>query len=482
MAIHHEDPPAYEDLEDLRADSAEYWRNTDIEENEASTPPEGEVIGRPVIKVAECFVGGDIQGLVDGCRALGISPGEKIFGPGNVYEWVKQVRRTSRTGGWVDVGSGHSRSSKQSQLDSILMDFPTDFSMVHLRAYAPTQSIVVLVGTFVLCPGVANALDDELRTNRYLRLHKKGQFTQFSTAVHRKSDALRTERTRVIESASTWLAQTFAGTLSSDFPGSDLPSIEFLTTRMHQPFTESDAKPAGRPGRSHYTDLLSIGSPFEVWVSSEIPGWRLGLPWRSDDAQWRIVAACRSTMTDDELHNDVETPKPAPHEWYHLDDYFDGLLIRLTAIYLLVQYEHAFGDLRDRLATADSEQTALQTLDTAHRTLTTLSFDASLVANELKRWAADDYRWPADCIEPYREDPWDLDPDPTRKPEKLLETFQVNMTERADWLLDLEPRIRDQLVSRASVLAAGADLRLQRIVLSVSLLALVIALLSLVRQ
>src|SRR5680860_853451 len=85
MGTSHELPPAYAAMDGMERSDAQFWRERDIEENRDSTPPEGEAIGRPVIKVAECFVGGDVQALVDGCRALGIAPADNLMRRSDVY-------------------------------------------------------------------------------------------------------------------------------------------------------------------------------------------------------------------------------------------------------------------------------------------------------------------------------------------------------------------------------------------------------------
>jgi len=231
--------------------------------------------------------------------------------------------------------------------------------------------------------------------------------------------------------------------------------------------------------------MLSIDSAFDAWETREAPGWRIGLPWRSTDATWTIVAACRLPKpADTEDRNDSEenssAPDPHPSKVVELGWSFDGLLIRFAAFCLLAQYERIFGALRDQMASSGTEQTALEMLASAHTTLTTLSFDASLVATEFKQWASDEFLWRHESIEPKTATPWKQEREPDYPP--LLKVFADNINDRAAWILDLEPRIRDQLVSRTSILAVSADLRLQRVVLTVSLIALVVACLSLVLQ
>lgn len=99
--------------------------------------------------------------------------------------------------------------------------------------------MVVLTAVFELTSDAASALDDELRTRRYLRLERSGKLTHFLSARHRKLDALATERSRVLASAQSWLAASLPGTLIEDFGGRDMPAIEFITTRLAHP-TEED--------------------------------------------------------------------------------------------------------------------------------------------------------------------------------------------------------------------------------------------------
>ena len=111
-------------------------------------------------------------------------------------------------------------------MDDVPMDLPADFDRVVLKAFSPTPSVTFLVATFVLTPEAAGRIDDQMRTNRFLKLEKRGRFTMFNSAAHRKADEVRFERARVTEVASTWVSQTFAGTFSREFTLDALPCTE----------------------------------------------------------------------------------------------------------------------------------------------------------------------------------------------------------------------------------------------------------------
>ncbi|WP_353953185.1 hypothetical protein V6K52_07080 [Knoellia sp. S7-12] len=472
MVIKHDPPPRYEELLP-EGGEIDFWRWRDEQENEESTPPLAESIGRPCIQVAECFVGGDVQGLVEGCRALGINAESRMAAGQDLFGWVEQVQRTSRAGGWLYIGAGHRRDIERKWMDDVPLDLPEDFDRVILKAFSPTPSLVFLVGTFILRAESALGLDDQLRTNRYLRLEKRGRMTAYVSATHRKIEEVRLERSRVVESASAWVAQSFAGTFARDFGLAALPGIEFLTTTLTEPLRDSHM--SGLARMNHYTHILSIDRNFDSWESAETPGWRFAQPWHASDVSWTMVAACRLSEVD---ADEPSMPKPHPNEIHRLAETFDGFVIRWAASCLLVQYEGSLGALRDQLASAQTQRRALDVLDATHTTLTTVSFDASLVATELQQWASDDFRWRDESIEPITADGWRQGGEEKYPP--LLQILAENVVDRSRWILDLEPRIRDQLVSRTSILAISTDLRLQRIVLTVSLVALVVACISLV--
>lgn len=476
MPRNHETPPSYEQLDSTEP---EFWRELDRKENEASRPPAGECVGRPVLMVAECFVGGDLQGLVDGCRELGMPEGWATGRP-DIYSWSQQVRRTRDTGGWVAIGSGHQSSQKREWLDDVPMDLPVDFKRVQMKAFSPTPSVVVLIATFDLTDQSSQLLDEELRTDRFLQLETRGSATKYHSAAHRKGAAVRAERERVRASASTWLAQTFAGTMSRDFGRTTLPSVEFLTTRKRAPFVDHEDD---RQSVADYRYLLSIDGDFDAWECAETPGWRIGMPWRTVDDEWTIVVGGlhdpkrRETNAGDGGQGET-APTPKITDTSSLRNYFDGLLLRFTAFCLLTQYEGAFGGLRDQLASSPSlSGRALRRLEAAQETLTTLAFDASLVANELHAWATDDRRWAYKTIEPKTAAEWKRErvPDyPT-----LIALFGQNIVLKSKWILDMEPRMREELTARSSLMATAAALRLQQIVLGISILALVVALVGL---
>lgn len=168
MAVVHENRPEYP------APEGDFDRELDERQNESTRLPSGEDVQRRVLQVSECYVGGDLDRLVEGCKALNIEPDNPFGGP-DIYEWADSVRRTSSTGGWVVAASLYRQGTERKWMDDIAADLPEDFDRVRLKAMSPIPSVVVLLATFTLSYESANALNDELNTNRYLRIDTRRQ-------------------------------------------------------------------------------------------------------------------------------------------------------------------------------------------------------------------------------------------------------------------------------------------------------------------
>jgi len=470
MAIQHEEVPDYPDRE------ADYHEAQDVKENLETTPPEGEVIGHPVIMVAESYVGGDLERLTSGLRRMGLE-GRGFLQPDDYFEWVGQVRRSSNFGGWCRAGEFHRAGTERKWMGTIAVEMPPEFARISLRAYAPTPAVVVLTAIFELSDNASGLLDEELRTNRYLRLEREGSVTTYKSAAHRKGEAVRAERERIQGLAEKWMAKNVPGTLSRDFPELSLPAIDFLSTRLVRPFehTESD-------GRFDHRTLLSIHNVMDVWESESHQGWRVSLPWRSSDDGWTLVAGAIDDpgfVYDGTFQKDQEV-KPHPREVGRLDDYFGPLLVRWALSRLASAYEGQLAQIRDAIASTPEPRRFRRSprkaaLEMATGVLSTTSFDASVFAHEVHEMAGTKWRW--------RRDVGDWEPVDDfarrRRHSDLASTLGRSLERRSEWITDLESRLRDQLMTSTNLEVAAVNISLQRQVFWLTLLAVGVAVVTL---
>lgn len=472
MPIEHESPP-----EQYPEEEAEYHRKTDIEENEATTPPDGEVVRRPVLILSECFVAGDADELIGGLRGLGFDAASWTFPEGDPLGWIARARRGSR-GGTTSIIGTVSAQQGLSSLHAVAHrtvsgELPAEFDHVVLRVDVAAPALLILSAGFALTDEASLTLDDQLRTNRYLRLDEVGTSTLFTSAAHRKREEVQAERTRVRELASGWIAQTFAGTLTSQFERKELPGIEVIHLVQHLPFTEYET--TARFDRD-YRNLLSIDTEQRAYASEQLPGWRIGAPWRPQDVDWVYVAGCKGSPSTANYSSLDDPVRPNPKSAYELVLDLGGLSARLAAHALVKDFEGALGELRDELASTSRPRTTTATLAKYQAAIGSLTFDAAISAHSATVWAADTFWWTFDC-------PTLVPCDEGRKERghsDLVAALGSSLTASSEWVLDLETRLREQLVTLSGLEAAAANLRLVYATLWVSGLAAVIAVLALV--
>lgn len=484
MAVVHEDRPEYPDPE------GDFDRELDERQNESTRLPSGEDVQRRVLQVSECYVGGDLDRLVKGCKALDIEPDNPFGGP-DIYEWADSVRRTSSTGGWVVAASLYRRGTERKWMADIAADLPEDFDRVRLKAVSPIPSVVVLLATFTLSDVSANALNDELNSNRYLRIDTVGRGFRRHTAFHRKQAAIAHERTRVREAASQWVARVFPGTMIADFKKASLPAIEVITTKLAAPFTRPQLPDVPVEEISSrledYRYLLSIDVEGDAYTGSSTPDWKIATSFRPDDDPWTIV--CGHKLTVDESPRDGVTFGGPYTDDHFIENRFGGLMVRWAIKCLIECHEGTIAQLRDDLARNPTReksrwtfikqvgQNALRTetidsLERASKLLSNTIFDATIVSNEVGKWVSNDRRWTYELDEYKQIHDWGDGQVDEFFFDKMLRT---SLEDRAEWFGETIPLLRSELELRASIESTAANFRLQQIAMVLAILAIFIS-------
>jgi hypothetical protein len=356
-----------------------------------------------------------------------------------------------------------------------------------LYAYAPTPAVTVAVATFILASESATALDDELRTDRYLRRDVRGSVTTFVGAAHRKGEEIDAERRRVQRVASKWLADNMPGTMSIDFGCAELPLLEVITTQLVAPFVEVERE-KGTPFAT-YRSLLRINSDWDAWASLSTPLWRVGLPDSSGKgSQWAVVAGCVEdpVPVDDrgQENRRASAVRPHPTAYGELADTFGPFLVRWALRCLLMKYESRLAQVRDDLASEQpkrrrirlpSRRKNLNVVANAQDVLSALAFDAAVVSQELLEFADNERAWRHEvpnfkaCAE-FRDDDYP----------SLGELLAEDIVDRCRWASSTEARLRDQITVMSNLEVSATNLRLQRQVFWLTIATVAIALVGIV--
>lgn len=490
MAIVHEERPEYPNSDD------DFDRNTDDRQNSSSRLPDGENIQRGIIQTAECYVGGDLDRLVEGCRKLKILPTDLNYRQ-DIYEWARSVRRTSASGGWIKVGKFYRDGTVRKWMDDQPTDLPLDFDRVILKALSPTPSIVILLATFTLSDNSANLLNDEINTNRYLRIKETSSGTLYESAFHRKKSSLDQERNRVISEASKWVTRTFPGTISNDFEEKILPTLEVLTTKIANPFTRLEM-PTHSPTEEifrvteDYRSLLSIASDGDTFSASYIPGWKLSLP--REGGSWTLTCAHRLSAEEQE-EDHIGYGGIYTNENF-IENYFGGLISRWAIMRLVSGYEETISQVRESLAGQESFEKgslkrarglgrrALHTetvnlLERSRKILSNTVFDATIVSKEVQKFVENDRQWSYELDEYKRSIDWG-----NGEVEEIFfdRDLRKSLETRTTWFSETIPVVRSELELRASIEATVANFRLQRIAMLLAAIAIAISVVAIVIQ
>ena len=489
MAVVHEDRPEYPGAE------GEFDRELDDRQNESTKLPAGEDVQRRVLQISECYVGGDLDRLTQGCKALDIKP-DNPYGGLDIYAWADSVRRTSSTGSWVLVANLYRQGTEKKWIDDIAAELPEDFDRVRLKAISPMPSIVVLLATFTLSDRSSNALNDELNTNRYLQIETIGSIHRYHSAIHRKQKEVAEERNRVRTAASKWLAHTFPGTIISDFKRDSLPAIEVITTKKADPFSRQDLTDLPAEDISNYLEdyryLLSIESDTYAYTSSYNSDWKIATNFRPHDDPWTIV--CARKLTAEESPQSNITFGGHYTDDHFIENYFGGLMVRWAIKCLVECYEGTVTQVRDDLARSPAvnkrrwniikqivqnslRTQTLESLERTSRILNNTIFDATIVSSEVEKWASNDSRWNYELDEYKQTRDWGDGQIDELYFDKMLRT---SLKDRAEWFGETIPLLRSELELRASIESTAANFRLQQIAMVLAILAIGISVVAIV--
>ncbi len=463
-----------------RADAAlardrEYWRPRDRERNAASKPPPDESCQLVAIWVAELYTPSTLIGLTDGLRRKGWDDIRR--GDLDIVDWILQSR-VGGGGSWSRLGLVRRRGVGFADLRD---DLPPGVDAINLGLFALTPSITVITAAFVLgdeaAVGYHTTLDADYETT-LLPLHRdrgrrlaqlgwrirygpgwmwrRGHVIEDPELARRR--AAHSYLVKHKERAEEWLMERFPGVFAAGLLGGHFPAAALTVLEVAEPFAERG------PG---WQRAAGLDSWWRVWRSDEWPGCLLSLPGGGigDVPHLMRLAVKRSHTEDWNLDG--------PENWYvslRADDLLAGLLARWAILTASYGQREVLARLRDVTARKRGHR-VVQELKTLRRAASTSALDAELLAREGARLADDKARMRFHTVAFTRED------EHGGKVEKaeLLDLMGTNLRRHADDVGAANRLLLDTTALVASLTAAISNVRLQRIVTSVSIVSLIVA-------
>lgn len=474
----------------LRRVAHQGWDAWDQGDNEASRLPDGEEVHLAGLVLAETFTPSTVSTLY---RALASFPasGDKK------KEWADRVTRgrsAAGMAGWVSIGP--IRRAGEPVLGGELIDptLPASVEATWAYLFFPAPSLTVLVTTFTLTDEVGDlspllradyrseASDVRVRISGHLGWIRaripfpwsRPKIHQVTYSVSRAEDQKRQACESLISAHETacqaWLAGRFPGTFSATKP-INWPVVRLLLTKESVPFEVSRPRWLTPPG-------LAFGP--DVWRSTDQPGWAIKLSSGTRSRRFAATAAARR-------RDAVREPAPSGEgetTWLLTQQfalYQSPLVARWAIACLLSLYADRLAEVRDRAARHRRVSRPVRQARNLDGYLLGDGLDASTVAADM-RDLAENLEYFRRNVPEYTEDLSDY-PEPVRcqqQPQELVPWLRERLQHQGLGLeRDIDVTTRN-ISASAGLRQAIANTRLQRMVLFLTVIAIAIAVISLV--
>jgi hypothetical protein len=464
----------------LERDARSAWPGSDLHENDASPVPDTEEVLVRGFVLAEAYPPSTLSPLRKGLEDLAATRDER-------EKWSARLaegRSAAGTYGWLDLGiirRNHLPGLLRVHIDGKL---PQDIDEVLLRLYFPTPSLTLMVAAFtlsdqaadlseVLCadhrgevrvdvrvPGPFGAVRSHIPWSRRVRHTESG-------TVGRAVDQKRLSCEAHIKAREAdcwkWLASRFPGRFSAE-KLADRPAVRLLLTKNAVPFKDTAGWliPAG----------LAFGP--DVWQPADAHGWFLRLANWPRDRRFIATAAQK-----------LEVNQAPPSTTQYLLQQFAGghsaLVARWAMNCLLAVYADNLARLRDDAGKRRPGSRPVRQGSNLDKYLIRDGLDASTVVTELETFAEDleKFRLAVPEYTEYR-DPFPERAQTMNPPRELVPWLQEGIQEQAQQLRRDTAATIENMKASAELRQAISNTKLQRVTVTLTVLAIVIAVISLV--
>lgn len=445
-----------------RREADRRWqRDRDPADNERSTPPASESLSLRWYWTGEIYTPATVGSLM-----------EKLQDHDEALAWLSNERKNPAGGSWINLGWGH----PDSEIDGFFRrGFPLDklvhaIAGVHLSLMSVGPAVTVLAAGFKLNESGQKILDNALNA-RYATFSE--QTKRFARA-HRIHDPVNQKRSAVADAVES-LADDCSQVINRNLPGtserSGLGRAGFfvLTTTEIEPLAMTPSDFGG------YVNTADLG---DQSVELKSGPWRLTENWLSNRGT-RPEGVGLIAGREGEVLNAL-TANSFGSELENLDVWMTYQMHGLTSRWVLNGYldnlQERLGQQRDERASGSSDSGGIRELDLLRRDLIEVTLDAHSVVRDVQGFVDNEhsYKWSVWDFEgttPFRNEedgPW-----------SFVEALRSNTKWKADHLEQQEKAISNLLKTDAELRSAITNLRFQRTVRWLTLIALIVSIVTL---
>ena len=443
--------------------SPEELGSSDEEWNRKTSLPNGEHIDLSCIWGVEFYTSLHTDTLVTALETLHRGSTREGNLTSDPSLWVRDLRRHRLGGGMMLLGiltpPGSELFFPSHRIENVLPPF-CEYALAHIYSLSP--SLLAVVVCFVLEDEAATKFNTILEQDKTTVAIPIPNGYSIRNPMFQKSAEIQTLRADLAQAIAHWFRENLPGQFTSVLESSELPTCEFMTTRLAAPFpSASDERLSGWS----YVNLLELADGFDIWSSSRTTG----LYFRgSTDSRYRSILAIRerelvAAMEEEEAQNQSARINK-------VDSDATALILARGIMILSEEYAHQLLKIRDQeLSDSTSSRVAVEYLERLSKSILR-GVDVSAVAAELYE-LSQQVSWPLGAAADYSTAPGPF----ARNSVSFIKQFQIFTKEQAIWLVKLEETFRAHATQVGSLIGAREDLRLQKKITLMTITMIVLA-------
>jgi hypothetical protein len=431
----------------------------DDERNDAETPPVDERLSWHAVWLVEAYLPSNIPSLIDGLERLRWHK----EGDESIADYIRNCRLNLGSAGWMHLPMLRRPTEKGSFFpENLKRDLPPGVKLVTGQIQIVSYSLTLLIAGFRFDESVSDEIDAALRRRYKTFTRRSGRGRSVMMPTFQRRDAMHDLEAAKIRACREWLASRVPGYFASTETGPDMPTTALLTTKLAALFSDSPwLFPIG----------LTRGIAYEQW-GTPIAGLRYARRSGKDRAPV-LFGREADLLADAQL-----TQQGQSWEWllpYYVERSLTEVFGLAALDALLTNAAQRVARLRDSIVTEDASSE--KQLSSIKRQLRSINSDIASLTSEIMTWTVRP-AWPfrdvpdMQVMETLSRQPSDLKPFRTRSVEWV--------TERAREVGEMEAATRNLLIAMSEITGALENIRLQKALKLLAVIAIVISVVALV--
>lgn len=431
-----------------------FYRERDAESNKETTPPENEVIDLCCFWAVEFYTPSHMNALLTNIRRIGWDE-EGFRGLKDIREWADRSREHPKGGGWQNLGRIGSSGTNDMTGKHVHPDAlpPPHVSEISGRLFSISSSLACVIMMFRLQKDFGTGFDTALRTERETCYSKISPHTQ---AIHepamQKMDHIRQIRNEIRSTVTKWFSTNLPGLFSSGLLEGEMPTCEFVTLRMTDPFPSTDHPVP------YFLRLLGLDSGFDAWACVDLPGLKFRSPsWDRSVPQYHSILTIKEDDLDDERLKDAMNWSGREARIVYVDNFaMDGPLWLWALLRMLEGYAKRLGSIRESaMLRLDPGQSSVKILSELAKHVS-FSVDINVVTSDLQNFTQPKplhfFHYPSFVP---------IEGDYYPEGSKLENHLCSLINERASWIQKMDQSLRDHGTQYGTLLGARDNVRIQ---------------------